>query len=40
MVSIEEEIVRELSRNSVSALATVVSRAGSAPRGVGAKMLL
>lgn len=40
MVSVEEEIVTALSQNAIAALATVVYRAGSAPRGVGAKMLL
>ena len=40
MVSVEEEIVTALSENTPVVLATVVYRAGSAPRGVGAKMLL
>lgn len=40
MVSVEEEIVTALSKNAPAALATVIYRAGSAPRGVGAKMLL
>jgi xanthine dehydrogenase accessory factor len=40
VVSVEEEIVKTLSQNTGAVLATVVSRAGSAPRGVGAKMVL
>ena len=40
MVSVEEEIVTTLTRKVPAALATVVERAGSAPRGVGAKMLV
>jgi len=40
MVSIEEEIVKILGQGAPAVLATVVDRAGSAPRGVGAKMLL
>jgi len=40
MISVEEEIVRVLSQNVPAALATVVYRAGSAPRGVGARILL
>ncbi len=39
MVSIEEEIVKVLSQNASAAVATVIDRAGSAPRDVGAKML-
>ncbi len=40
MVSIEDEIVKALSQKVPAALATVVDRTGSAPRDVGAKMLL
>ncbi len=40
MVTIEEEIVAALSQDTSAVLATLVYRAGSAPRDVGAKMLL
>jgi xanthine dehydrogenase accessory factor len=40
MLSIEEEIVKSLSQNAPTTLATVVYQSGSTPRGVGAKMLL
>jgi len=40
MASVEEEIVRALSHNVPVTLATVVHQAGSAPRSVGAKMLV
>ena len=40
MASVEEEIVRALSKNASAVLATVVYQAGSAPRGTGAKMIL
>ena len=38
--SLEQDIVKTLSERSDAALATVISRAGSAPRGVGAKLLV
>jgi xanthine dehydrogenase accessory factor len=40
MVSVEEEIVNALSESVPVTLATVVQRAGSVPRAVGAKMVL
>lgn len=40
MESLEQEIVKVLAQGSGAALATVIHRAGSAPRGVGAKMLI
>ncbi len=40
MVPIEDEIVKALSERTPAALATVITRSGSAPRDVGAKMLL
>ncbi len=40
MGSLEQDIVKALGERSGAALATVISRAGSAPRGVGAKLLL
>jgi len=40
MEFLEQSIVKTLGEGSDAALATVISRAGSAPRGVGAKLLV